>query len=214
MPPLRSPPPQPLPTTSAVSIAARAGLGHGTGTASTAGQQPSSEGTVRQPTALRGVCNPPGTLILGRSSPTALRQPCAQPPPPISSFRGTAGISYADLRAAADPSTRLLDFSRHPLAEVTDRVCVAKAARLGLARGDVCWFVQTRYYAAEGLPLSVSATMSSPECMASFALHFLLSQVELLLVTAAASSMEEHGTCADGAPCNLARGRRHMPPAQ
>ena len=139
-----------------------------------------------------------GALIQSKRCPRVLRAPLYQPPREIAAFRSSAGISYEDLRAAADPAGPLVDFSRHALADLAQRVCARKAAQLQLPSADVCWFVQTVYEVAEGAAVSVSATLSSPECLASFVLHYVVSRLEMTLITAAASQ-EDSGVLP--APC-------------
>ena len=104
----------------------------------------------------------------------------------MSSFRMHATISCADLHAAADPSARLVDFQQHCLGELTQTVMARKAACMGCAIGNVCWIIETPYEVVEGGRLSASATLSSRECCASFAVHFLASRLELTLISAAA----------------------------
>eukprot|EP00892_Ulva_mutabilis_P005790 jgi/Ulvmu1/3583/UM169_0001.1 len=81
-------------------------------------------------------------------------------------------------------------------------VRAAKAARLGCREGDVCFFVQLHWIARPqaaapavgagdaageaalgdaGLPLSMSSTLSSPECVASSVLMYLVADLESLL---------------------------------
>lgn len=181
---------------SATDVEARACLGHSVGTSPSSSHRPSDAATV---TALPHTAAAPrlsGSLVSTRHRPHVLQQPTHQPPQPIESFRRTARISYADLRAAADRSTRLIDFAQHPLAELTDRVIGAKAAQLGLpnSRGAVCWFVHTDRQVAEGRTLMISTSLSSPECMASFSIHFLTTRLELLLI-AAATANQDNGAC-------------------
>lgn len=138
------------------------------------------------PQAPRQACTALARAPKPRGTPT-LQQPWAPSPRPIAEFLSAATISYGDLRAAADPAARLVNFSQHAMSTLLPQAMASKAARLRPAQActDVCWFVQTPYEVATGTPLSVSASLSSPECTASFALHFLMSKLELTFITAA-----------------------------
>eukprot|EP00892_Ulva_mutabilis_P004395 jgi/Ulvmu1/2327/UM013_0175.1 len=111
----------------------------------------------------------------------------------ISSFRATAGICYADLLEASGSKTGVLDFTAVSMAALIRSVRVAKAARLGCAESDVCFFMQLHWLAvpgagwegadadAPGLPLSMSSTLSTPECVASSIVMYLFTDLEGLL---------------------------------
>ena len=116
----------------------------------------------------------------------------AEAPRPIASFRHRAGISYEDLCAVAGGSSDLLDFSQHSVLSLIEESCRRKVGKLGssdtgpgMTGDDVCWFPEMQYDAADGVSLSSSATISSPECFASLAIQGALTQLELALVTAA-----------------------------
>eukprot|EP00892_Ulva_mutabilis_P004394 jgi/Ulvmu1/2326/UM013_0174.1 len=117
-------------------------------------------------------------------------------PPPISTFRATASISYADLLEASGSTTRTLDFAEASMPDMIRSVRAAKAARLGCAERDVCFFMQLHWTVASavdslmssegqlgapGLPLSMSSTLSTPECVASSVLMYLASDLERVI---------------------------------
>ena len=114
-------------------------------------------------------------------------------PPEICKFQHCAAISYRDLRAVAGDTADLIDFTEHSFTTLKETALSRKAALLGVAAGcdSICWFAQMQYHAAPDRPLSASATLSSPECLASFAVVFLLTRLELALITAAA----DHAAC-------------------
>ena len=109
-------------------------------------------------------------------------------PRAIHAFRRHAAVSYRDLHAMAGGSSDLINFTQHSFGNLLDAVLSHKATLLEAPGGcdDVCWFPQAHYDAAPGTPLSTSATLSSPECLASFAVVFLLTRLELALITAVA----------------------------
>ena len=47
--------------------------------------------------------------------------------------------------------------------------------------GEACFFLQLHWDAAPGLPLSMSSTQSTTECVASLALGYLTADLEALL---------------------------------
>eukprot|EP00892_Ulva_mutabilis_P004397 jgi/Ulvmu1/2329/UM013_0177.1 len=138
--------------------------------------------------------------LVPRHTASPLYHTLSPVPPPVSSFRATASISYGDLLEASGSATGTVDFTGASMAALVRSVRAAKAAQLGCAERDVCFFMQLHWLAcwaepggapgssgggavggAEGVPLSVSTSLSSPECAAAFALTFLAGDLELLL---------------------------------
>lgn len=113
----------------------------------------------------------------------SLFTPWVQAPPPIQSFPHTSDICIADLCAVAGVAQGLLDFTQHSIASLIDKAMAEKCAQSGAAPGSVCWFVQTNYSITPDRRLSVSSSLSSPECLAAFVLQFMLTRLELALVT-------------------------------
>lgn len=106
-------------------------------------------------------------------------------PPPVASFRHCAGISYKDVLDTSGEPGPYVNFSRAGLQSLVTATKARKASAARAAPGSVCWFVLSEYEVAPGLPLSYTSTMSTPECVASVAIHFLLMHFEFALCTAA-----------------------------
>lgn len=112
-----------------------------------------------------------------------LRDPLASAPPPIHAYSCAVGISCADLACAFGSPP---DFSNQSTARQVKQVCISRARAVGCAAGPaaVCWFVELEHEASPGLPLSLSAALSTPECLASAVLHSVLQRLHLALLTA------------------------------
>eukprot|EP00892_Ulva_mutabilis_P001598 jgi/Ulvmu1/11439/UM076_0013.1 len=136
-----------------------------------------------------------GTLILQQRRAHSLFTTSVPQPLRISSFHAAASISVADICAVAGGAGSPLDFSQHTLPSLLEKALGQRAARHGCAArpSAVCWFVQMQYAVEPGLPLSASATLSSPECLASFVLQFMMVRLELALLTHAADSVRTQG---------------------
>lgn len=112
----------------------------------------------------------------------------------IADFPHHAPLAYTDILEASGSREWLVDFSRVSLLELMDEHQSRTVAALPKAPGggqhgaaDVCWFVQLGIEVAAGMQLSLSTTLSSPECVGSAALHHLLSKLESAFLSAAAS---------------------------
>ena len=123
------------------------------------------------------------------------RLDCA--PAPLNSFSYSAAIAYADLRNMAGDGDRLIDFSQHSTAQLVDQVCISRAHAVGCAAGPaaVSWFVQLDHEVAPGRHLSLSASLSSPECLASLMLQSALMRLHLALLTAGLDDPGKHLSC-------------------
>ena len=108
-------------------------------------------------------------------------------PPPLASFSHHAAISYADLLEASGSATRVIDFSGTTAGELLSRCMARRVAQLGCGVGEVAWYTQMDCEAAPGLPLSYSCTLSTPECVASLALMFMVLYLETALISTALS---------------------------
>lgn len=125
---------------------------------------------------------------------------------PITSFAHLDSISFEDLLEASGSRTRDVDFSRMGMLALVDRCQQEKlrsgrvenagrhvrATGAGAAADRVCWFVHTSAPASTDQELSLSSTLSSPECIASTVLHYMLAKIEGALLTA--ESEEVSGT--------------------
>ena len=143
-------------------------------------------------------------------------------PRAIDSFRCCAGISYDDLHAVDGGSSDVVDFSRYSIVSLIEKASRRKVARLtdsgaGISGEDICWFAQMHYDAAPGVPFSSSATISSPECLASLAIQIQLSRLDYALVNAAAESIHAYGSVATTQPASeepaFNQAPRRPPPA-
>ena len=123
----------------------------------------------------------PSTHLVHRHAAPTLHHAASTLPPPLSSFRAFAGISYADLKECSGSAGRSIDFTHANLPDLIRRVRAEKAAREGCGVGEVCFFLQLHWDAAPGLPLSMSSTQSTTECVASAALGYLAADLEALL---------------------------------
>lgn len=103
-------------------------------------------------------------------------------PPHISSFRCCAGIGYKDLLEASGSMSGTIDFTQLGFLDVLESARHAAAQRLCCGQAQICWFVQSHYEVAPGMPLSFSASLSSPECVASVILHCMLGQLEVSIL--------------------------------
>eukprot|EP00892_Ulva_mutabilis_P002220 jgi/Ulvmu1/1199/UM108_0027.1 len=103
-------------------------------------------------------------------------------PPPISSFRCCAGIGYQNLLEASASASGIIDFAVTGFLDVLQAAQTAAAQRLTCGQSHICWFMQSHYEVAPGVPLSFSSTLSSPECVASIVLHCMLGQVEVSIL--------------------------------
>lgn len=123
----------------------------------------------------------PATGTVARRSFQPPRTQDAALPRAIASFDHSAGISYGDIveSAAAEAGEPGMCMQK-----VLEQCRFRKAWALYSMPAQVCWFVQTQYDVFRGIPLSYSTTLSSPECIASMALHFLVSCLEFSLFTA------------------------------
>ena len=121
------------------------------------------------------------THVVPRHAAPTLHNMASAFPPRISSFRTVAGISYADLKECSGSAGRGIDFTHTSLPDLIRRVRAEKAAREGCGVGEVCFFLQLHWDAAPGLPLSMSSTLSTPECVASSVLMYLAADLEALL---------------------------------
>lgn len=143
-------------------------------------------------------CTTDKSIVLKKPPSGCLHSPTPTSPPPISSFSHRAAISHADLLEASGSQTGRVDFSRHGLRALVEQSLITAAARMHADSprpppvSEVCWFVQMDHCAAPGLPLSLSSTLSSSECVASAVAHYLLSKLEFALLAAAAAA---------GVPC-------------
>eukprot|EP00892_Ulva_mutabilis_P004396 jgi/Ulvmu1/2328/UM013_0176.1 len=150
--------------------------------------------------------------LIPRHTTATLYQAQSPLPPTISSFRATAGIGHVDLLEASGSTSGTLDFSVVSMPELVRRVRVSKAARLGCAPEEVCYFVQLHWDAATELPmgtaaqaavaeaaqpLSLSSTLSTPECVASFAIMVLLADLEGLLRSSRIGTVEPSASESD-----------------
>lgn len=136
----------------------------------------------------------PSAVVPVQTRRPGLYGPYTRPPPGISTFRRWEDISHDDLCAVAGADSGLIDFSQHSLTSLIDRAVQKKAAEVGVAgrKGGVCWFVQMKYDVAPAVPLSVSASMSSPECFASYAAQFLLMRFEFIMINAVTQYAKKH----------------------
>ena len=100
-------------------------------------------------------------------------------PPPIASFDGFASISYEDLLEASGAPSRIMSFSEMGCLDAVHAAQSVAAQRAGVGAARICWFVQSHYEVAPGVPLSFSTSLSSPECVASFVLHMVFAQTEV-----------------------------------
>eukprot|EP00892_Ulva_mutabilis_P000106 jgi/Ulvmu1/10096/UM006_0043.1 len=152
-------------------------------------------------------------VVPRRSRRDSMYAPYAQPPPAVSDFRTVAGISHDDVCAVAGAVSGLIDFTQHTLTTLVDTACAHEAERLGHGgyQGSICWFVQTKYEAARGVRISASATMSSPECLASYAAHFLIARLEFVLITTAAQCLSagREAACNESDTARPAQKARH-----
>jgi hypothetical protein len=111
---------------------------------------------------------------------------------PISSFQHTAALSYSRILASASFIHHVHHSSVPPMQnfyQASDSACTtsfnlglevdaykaAAAAQLGCTPADICWFNELPIEVAEGLRLSFSTAMSSPECYASLCVAFMAS---------------------------------------
>ena len=184
-------------SSSTTAAALRASLGHTDASPHTSAAPAPSAATAPSHTHANSTCtavvpvmprqhrtfyNPPG------------RNPWTEAPRPIGSFRHCAGISYADLHAVAEGSSDLIDLRRQSVVSLIEKATLRKAQQMGVSGtgvpgDDICWFAEMPYEAAPGVPLSTSATIGSPECVATLAVHWILTQLELALITAATDCM-------------------------
>lgn len=205
--------------TSAISALAAAGCPRSGG--SCPGSDSSCAGTEHQlphPVTAAPPAPPVATRTRRTSEPTRAAPACASAvairtadpprtndaalPPPITSFRHHASISYDDIRHASEAAAGAGDGQRLCMRKVLEQCMFRKAWAAGWAPGQVCWFVQTQYEVAPGVPLSYSTTLSTPECIGSMALHFLASCLEFSLFVA----MDDHSGAARsrvGSPCSV-----------
>jgi hypothetical protein len=115
---------------------------------------------------------------------------------PLASYKCCAPVSAALLRAytaqhgsssagvfTAGAGAACFDHGSRRDADVA-AYQAAIAARLRQSPADVCWLVQSRRIAPGGAPLAFSATLASPECVASFAICLLLNLFEAMLLSA------------------------------
>ena len=127
------------------------------------------------------------------------QNPWTEAPRPIGSLRHCAGISYTDLRSVAEGSSDLIDLCQQSVMSLIEKATLRKAQQMGVSGtgvpgDDICWFAEMPYEAAPGVPLSTSATISSPECIASLGVQIILTQLELALITAATDCMGNEGS--------------------
>lgn len=104
-------------------------------------------------------------------------------PPPLDTFPHHAAISYADLLEASGSRTGIIDVSSLTAGELMSRFMAESVERMGCAAEEVAWFAQMESEAAPGLPLSYSCTLSTPECIASCALHCMVLYLECALIS-------------------------------
>lgn len=164
-------------------------------------------GADAQPPDTRHPAGPPvraSAVLKQPSRVQSLHDRWLRPPRPIESFRASASISCGDIREASGTAAALPDYSQHSIAALIEKVCQDKAFRSCKGPPDeVCWFAQMHFEAAPGVPISASATLSTAECVASFGMHFLLTRLELALITAIARG--QRGACAACAPLGVAK---------
>ena len=144
-------------------------------------------------------------------------------PRAIDSFRCCAGISYDDLRDVCEGTSDLIDFSQQSIVSLIEKASRRKVAQWTnrgprVSGDDICWFPQMHYDAAPGVPFSSSATISSPECLASLAIQIQLSRLHYALVNAATDSINAYGggidtteAASEASPSNKAP---HRPPPE
>ena len=99
-------------------------------------------------------------------------------PPPISSFVHCARISYDDLVEASASQAGVRDFAETGFLTVATAAQATISQQLRCSPKDICWFIHSHLEVAPGVPLSFSTSLSSPECAASLALHWLLTEAE------------------------------------
>lgn len=88
------------------------------------------------------------------------------PPREIESFTCNAPISLPDILAYLPPGSHILGSKELPqyIPQAIRECQAATAARLGVPRDDICWFLQFPQRIATGVPLSHSASVASIEC--------------------------------------------------
>lgn len=81
---------------------------------------------------------------------------------------------------------RLIDFSLHITAQLVDQIFQERAHAVGCAAGpaSVFRFLQLHHEVAPGRHVSLSASLSSPERIASLLLQSVLMRFHLALLTA------------------------------
>jgi hypothetical protein len=104
---------------------------------------------------------------------------------PLRSFLAHAGFSVQDIIAHSPGSWA--QHAPYTFDDFPSRLARYKArisSQLGVAVPDICWFVQHAFEVAPGVPLSMSTTFSSNECVVSLGTNFYASVLQCALLTA------------------------------